>query len=419
MLGALLCIAAPLPALLVYGRFPVVGFWDAGCELLLLGAGTLLSAHRAFERWRDVALAATATLIGLILLELNCRMFLPPAPMFAVAGGAHLLLASALQATPELQPADTRSKEIVCSVVYGDAYPGLLGLPPDPSLVLPHTYQARAGAPHRALHLGDSMVYGLGVERDETFTAILDRLNPDVQHINGGISGIAPDAYFAVLRSWLAMYELHQVVLYLFAGNDVRDIDGPYPCCNWQSLLSYDHGASLRCSQPTPPDLTRTTWTWLRHNSPPPYLVRALIGRSVVAAYLGAIMVEAGMRNSSIADQSDEMRLFHIEAVLRAAAKELQTRSTSLLVVALPDSNEINDSRRAHSTTKGLMEAARRAGVPAVDASDMIAQAAQDGQRVFLGSPERPDVHFNRNGHELMANWLAKQLSIGAKVPHE
>jgi lysophospholipase L1-like esterase len=158
------------------------------------------------------------------------------------------------------------------------------------------------------------------------------------------------------------------------------------------------------------PDLSHATWTWLRYNSPPPYPVRALIGRSVAAAYLGATMIDAGMRASLMMNQSDETRLAHIEAIFRAAREELQARHVSFVVVALPMQNRRDRPPRTHSQAYALVAAARRAGVPAIDASDPILDALANGQQLFLGTPQQPDVHFNADGHVFLAKWLHEQL---------
>ena len=413
--GLAVCAALLLPALLLYRRFPIVGLWDAGQEILLLYAGMLLTGHRAFVSRRNVLLVSCSTLIALLLLEAACRWFLPTAPGFAGVGNPSLLLQDALRADPRTRPADTISKEIVCSVAYEDEYPGLIMLPADSSLVLPRTYRPRPSAMRRVLHLGDSMVFGLGVERDETFTAALERIEPGVEHINGGISGTAPDAYLAVLLRWLALQTVDQVVMYPFEGNDIRDVDGPYPCCGWQPLLSYGNdGASLHCKKATAPDLSYATWTWLRYNSPPPYVVRALIGRSVAAAHLAGLMVEPGLRASLILDQSNDTRLSHLTAIFRSAREELSARHIPLVVVLLPFVS--GHSTPLDARPRELIEAARRAGVRTLDPSDVILGAVADGQQLFLGSPQHPNIHFNAQGHAFMAKWLHDHLSTDSMV---
>ena len=64
----------------------------------------------------------------------------------------------------------------------------------------------------------------------------LDELEPDVQHLNGGISGMAPDDYLVVLRRWVERQPVDLAVVYLFAGNDLIGMDAPHPCSAWQPI---------------------------------------------------------------------------------------------------------------------------------------------------------------------------------------
>src|ERR1043166_3838633 len=87
LVWTLVCIVAPVLAVPLYRRFPLVGFWDAGLESILISAGTLLSAHRTFATWSNVSLAACSTIVSLLVLEGACRSFLPAAPGYYTGGG--------------------------------------------------------------------------------------------------------------------------------------------------------------------------------------------------------------------------------------------------------------------------------------------------------------------------------------------
>ena len=86
------------------------------------------------------------------------------------------------------------------------------------TVLFPERFTPRPGATRRVLHIGDSMVFGADVPRDQTFAADLEKLEPDVQHINGGISGMAPDDYLVVLRSWIARHPIDLAVIYSVRG---------------------------------------------------------------------------------------------------------------------------------------------------------------------------------------------------------
>src|SRR4029077_20527712 len=133
--------------------------------------------------------------------------------------------------------------ELVCSIAYGGRYDGFIDVSREPTVLFPERFTPRPAATRRVLHIGDSMVFGVDIPRDQTFTADLEKLEPGVQHINGGISGMAPDDYLVVLRSWIARHQIELAVIYLFEGNDLNGLDSPHPCSNWQPILSYagDH----------------------------------------------------------------------------------------------------------------------------------------------------------------------------------
>jgi len=48
------------------------------------------------------------------------------------------------------------------------------------------------------------MTFGFGTPRDQTLVADLEHLEPRVQHVNGSVPGIAPDAYYMLIRRWVA-----------------------------------------------------------------------------------------------------------------------------------------------------------------------------------------------------------------------
>jgi hypothetical protein len=135
---------------------------------------------------------------------------------------ARTVLRTDLARRPELVPASERppaallTTELVCAIAYGSAYTVFVDVSREPTVLFPDRFTPRPGATRRVLHIGDSMVFGANVPHDQTFAADLEKLEPDTQHINGGISGMAPDEYLVVLRSWLARQPVDLAVMYLF-----------------------------------------------------------------------------------------------------------------------------------------------------------------------------------------------------------
>jgi hypothetical protein len=396
-------------------HFPLVGYWDALLEGLLIGIGVAWTAHGTFTGRSEVLLAVGSLAVSLVVLEICCRVFLPPPPSFPTEGGAHFLLADAMRADTQNHSWDLLSKEIVCSIVYGAQYPGILDVSGERDIVVPRGFTPRAGASRRVLHIGDSMTFGFGVARNETFTADLERLEPGTQHINGGIPGTAPDAYLVVLRQWVALHDVDLAVMYIFEGNDVDALDDYYPCCHWQSLLTYGPaGVALRCPTAGGIDLSGAGTTWLRYNGPPPYLVRVLIPYSSAAAYLGAAIVSWMPLAPIAVQQSQETKLLHLESILRAARDELRARHVSFVVVILPSGTWDEDPATAQHLAPQILEIARRLNVPAFNALDAVRDEAKRGRQIFLAPG---DPHYNAAGHALIAQWLHDRLAATTVLP--
>lgn len=409
--AAAACVVVPALAAVALGvRWPVVGIWDAALVGLTAGVGLVFAAHRALAGWQEKLVALAALVLCLLGLEAATRALLPRPPAFPVGATPHLGLADALRADARAAPSEARNKDIVCQVVYGDGYPGLYDGPGDPRLVLPARYRPRAGATRRVLHVGDSMVFGFGVAARDTFVAELGRLEPGVEHTNGGVPALAPDGYLALTRAWLAAARPDAVVIYLFEGNDLRDLDGPYPCCGFRPLVDDERpGAPLTCPTAVVPDLGRAGWTWLRYNSPPPYLVRALVDHSVAAAWVGAALITAGQAHSAGGGGSPATQLRHLSTIVAAARDELAARGVALSVVVLPMRGWV-EARDARPHPAPEMAAAVRAlGVPVLDASDVLREPARHGEHLFVG--DGSDVHLNSAGHALVARWLHAMLA--------
>jgi hypothetical protein len=278
----------------------------------------------------------------------------------------------------------------------------MLATADDPETRFPSRYVPRADAARRELHVGDSMVFGLGVERHETFTAALEALEPATEHVNAGIPGIAPDAYFAILEAWIARQRFDAVTMYLYEGNDLRDLDGPSPCCGFAPLLAYDGPAPrLRCATPTPFDVGTAGFEWIRYNSPPPYLLRILVDQSPAAAHLAGALISVGQRSSLTSTSTEPERWTHLAAILTAARDELARRGIGFRIVIFPsDPQPTGEEPPQHAALLALVA---RLGIPLLDATPLLRTATAEQRDIFL----RPhDPHFNPAGHALVADWL-------------
>jgi hypothetical protein len=406
-LTAIVCVVLPAAAVFAAGvRYPIVGLWDSAVEAALFGVGVLWAGHRALADGISVGVLATATAVSLLALEVLARLFLPPPPGFPTGAGIHLLLADALRTGATNQPWDTMSKDIVCAITYEDEYRTIYDADAARfDIVTPRNFSPRAGVTRRVLHLGDSMAFGFGVPRDQTFTAELERLEPGVQHINAGVPGTAPDAYLAELQQWLTTHEIDVVVMHVYEGNDLDGLDSLYPCCRWQPLLTYEDGtAALRCAHGTVPDFARAGWTWLRDHNPPPYLLRVWIGTSAAAAHIAAAM---SREPYMLTDQPLETRLAHLESILRSARDALAARRIRFVLDVVPTRTWLEDGKEWQHYGPRILDVARRLDITALDGSEVLRDAAAHGEKLFF---ENGDIHYNAAGHLLWGRWLHDQL---------
>ena len=84
----------------------------------------------------------------------------------------------------------------------------------------------RTPALGEVLVVGDSQVFGLGVENDETFSAKLSGLLK-VNVLNGGVPTYGPREYTAVVKEVLATRKVNTVVYVLNLSNDLFEVDRP------------------------------------------------------------------------------------------------------------------------------------------------------------------------------------------------
>lgn len=428
-----ICCALLIPAALTTGLtvwFPIVGLWDGLTEGLLLGVGILWAIHPAYADRRATLVSAGSVVVSLAFLEVASRLFFGPPPVYPTRSGPHLLLADTIRTAdpppmirtegmPRLvtqnafenigrpqnfassgmdAPALMLTMEFVCSIAYESAYRGLVDFSAEQAVMFPTRFTPRAGTGSHVLHIGDSMVFGQGVARTQTFSARLEELQPGVQHINGGIPGAAPDDYLVVLRRWIEHHRIDLAIMYLFEGNDYGGLDLPHPCSNWQSLLTYHDGqAQLRFSSPTANE--GIGLTWLIANSPLPYLGRALIAAdSAAAAFAGSALASWSVSLNS--DHSDDT-FDHLECILRSARDELRAKQIPFVVVVLPVANRLDEVTLAEEV-QGM---AHRLEIRSLDAADVIRAAVSRGE-----NPTLDGSHFSEDMHHELATWLHDQL---------
>ena len=116
----------------------------------------------------------------------------------------------------------------------------------------------------------------------------------------------------------------------------------------------------------------------MRYHNPPPYLLRAFVGTSAAAAHLAARTV---LEPFFLADQPVDTQLDHLEAILRTASDLLAAHHIAFVVDVVPPERGSKRSSLGQHYAPRIVDRAQRAGVPALDGSDVFRGAVVGGQR--------------------------------------
>lgn len=392
--AGLVLLLAPLVLLLLPPLSMVrVGIWDRLLTGLLSGFGVFVGAHQWPVRidLRSRIILAVSTLVALLLLEAGARLLLPPAPTFEEPWECRLVLAPWGEYAME---------EEACKMLHPEEFPDRMR----------GRLRGAEGASRRVLHVGDSLVY-MTEPGGLTFPEILSRMEPGTAHINAGVPGMGPDYYYALMRSWLERLPVDLVVMHLFIGNDLGDLDDVRTCSDLGPLLEYNGNPASQAV------LRHSGVVWGDYlgppffASPPPYALRVACGFSVAARNLQKLYYQVA---EALLNPFDEAAAWaHLDAILSTASAELVSRGIPLVLVLMPHRPWLTDERYREGDDAirlGIERIASRLGIRLlVPWEDFRAAVEREGiERWFLDGVE--DNHFSTAGHRWMAEWLKLKL---------
>jgi len=241
---------------------------------------------------------------------------------------------------------------------------------------------ARVGSgTRRALLLGDSYVFGVGVDDGLRVSEALEREIPGLEAWNLGVTAYGPDQELLLLESVASEYAPDLVVWFACLSNDVEDVrhERRYGHSKpWFELLG-EEGEELVLHAPAPSPLER-----LRDASyVAEFLCAPLDGRRLAHAVAPAW------------SERDGLPLFgRVAARIAAVARE---HGADFLCVAIPSSAPDADAR-------ALSELAAR-GIEPLDLAPGFEAARVAGRELHLA-----DGHWNAAGHGLAAKLAADEL---------
>lgn len=293
---------------------------------------------------------------------------------------------------------------------------------------------------YRVLVLGDSLTVGLGVRREETYSALLQsalqkRVDRPVRVLNAGVSGYGPGEEAFVLHELVDDLKPDLVIVGFYDGNDLEDV----------RLAAFNARRAIGNPNLLPTELVGAgrfdaSFLWDRRSSgdaPPPRLewrhvlcdrsarfvgdrVRQLRVRwfgAAPAAVFNDTML-AGMLTVDRSTVLDENYALCLAAQrwMHARAKWSGAR---FLCVRLPAQLQVDEAQwnalidrlrlpREHFDVtlpgRRLVEDLVASGVPAVDAAPVLRHAPGEARSYF------PEGHPNRAGHARIATLLDRVI---------
>ena len=265
----------------------------------------------------------------------------------------------------------------------------------------------------RILHVGDSMTEGTDVPEEATFVALLNRRRPGEEHLNLGISSTGTDVHLLVVRRWIERLSPDEIVLHVFPGNDVAEMNRPYVCCGDGSLFRRE-GADL--VEVCPRAILRVSYGRLLRQGPSPFPLRVLASRSELARRL-AYNFERYTATHVPGDilLSQPHNLDDFGAAISSLREEAARASVLLTVVVMPNrlgwDGTVPMRQAAEAATHlAILGRLRQAGVRFVDAwPDFEARWRRDPAEPVYQS-ETYNSHFRQAGHRLYADWVESHV---------
>jgi hypothetical protein len=243
---------------------------------------------------------------------------------------------------------------------------------------------ARTPGVQRALLLGDSYVFGVGVDDGLRVSEALEREVPSLEAWNLGVTAYGPDQELILLGSIVGEYDPDFVVWFTSLANDVEDVrySRRYSFAKpWYEL----DGERLVPHAPAPSLLARLRdKSYLTELALLPFHEKAL-AHDVAPPWVGR----------------DGLPLF--AAVARALRKTAEDHGKPFVCIVIPSSQADADARAVSALTA--------AGLEPVLIAPAFEKGRVDGDSLLL-----PDGHWNAAGHALAARLLAEELRRRALV---
>ena len=246
--------------------------------------------------------------------------------------------------------------------------------------------------------IGDSVLYGWGVQADEAAASILAKKITDYQVMNFSVSGYSITQYYLYLEKYLAKTRPKVVVVGIYAGNDYESTG----MTNWRghaTVMFVPHGEDL------------TLW---RKHTPRFNCIDFLSSSVLFSSYLWSwpdfanALIDATC-NTHRLEEPDHEEV--VRRILRKTETLAHNQGAELLYLMLPDRNDFHpDSRyvKKLSKYKTLERLLTEGGYNVLWFYDDIKATGIDPDSLYITDDS---AHFNVAGNRILAESLHRAIN--------
>jgi lysophospholipase L1-like esterase len=252
----------------------------------------------------------------------------------------------------------------------------------------------------RVLVLGDSFAYGVGVENDETFSAVLEQMEPRLQVLNAGVNGYgtAQELLFLVEKGTDFSPDL---VIVSFFWNDVANsYKRPFAQEAPQRFASTKHRA------------------YLRHS----YAYRFLSDRLKLLRYEAKVAFGVPVEESELLRQEEVEPAWNLEfALLGEIDRVARLHGARTLVAVIPEQVQVQPDQQVmglrpedYAVQNRLVRFGHASEVPILDLLPALQETYQRDSVALYYSRDR---HLRANGHRIVARRILQEIRRLKLVP--
>lgn len=298
---------------------------------------------------------------------------------------------------------------------------------------------------NKILCLGDSFTYGWGVNDNETFTSVLEKkINKDsIAVLNAGVSGVGTDyalKFFQVRGKELAP----KTVIYFYFDNDIRDnMANAYFHIENDSIIANDRNSYVSINALKKNKFVGSKlYNWLSSNSHLFSLIRHNVGimwnkrvseanqspkttsttdnQASKESQKNSAKISSQKANETTAPQQTsqetlEHDLYHTYKYVSELDKEARKQGVNFLFFYIPANISIEEYEKSGkiAVENALSNYCKKNQIKFFSFKDETLKAKNPKEKYYLPV----DLHWNKNGHALAADYLYTVLKQEKIIP--